>query len=95
MRIPYFFQVVSWALTGSNVRSAVWLLLLVTAAAVLLSSAYLMLTRAFTRAIMHITLVLTIALNMCVLSPVDFMLPLNEPVQQRHRDILLDHQILL
>lgn len=43
-----------------------YLLLLVTAAAVLLSTAYLMLTRAFTRVIMHITLVLTIVLNMCV-----------------------------
>lgn len=44
-------------------RSAVYLLLLVTAAAVLLSSLYLMLTRAFTKIIMHITLVLTILLN--------------------------------
>lgn len=52
--------------TGNPVtlnRSAVYLLLLVTAAAVFLSSAYLMLTRAFTRIIMHITLVLTILLN--------------------------------
>ncbi|PPQ98607.1 hypothetical protein CVT24_003940 [Panaeolus cyanescens] len=44
-------------------RAAIYLLLLVTAAAMLLSVAYLMLTRAFTRTIMHITLVLTIALN--------------------------------
>ncbi|KAG6874464.1 hypothetical protein C0995_010373 [Termitomyces sp. Mi166 len=44
-------------------RSTVYLLLLVTAAALLLSTFYLMLTRAFTRTIMHITLVLTILLN--------------------------------
>ncbi|KAF8070149.1 plasma-membrane choline transporter-domain-containing protein [Lyophyllum atratum] len=44
-------------------RSTVYLLLLVTAAALLLSTAYLMLTRAFTRMIMHITLVLSILLN--------------------------------
>ncbi|KNZ80543.1 Protein PNS1 [Termitomyces sp. J132] len=44
-------------------RSTVYLLLLVTAAALLLSTLYLMLTRAFTRMIMHITLVLTIMLN--------------------------------
>jgi len=39
------------------------LLLLVTACAVLLSALYLMLVRAFTRVIMHITLLLSIALN--------------------------------
>ncbi|KAF9566775.1 DUF580-domain-containing protein [Agrocybe pediades] len=44
-------------------RSTVYLLLLVAAAAVLLSTAYLLLTRMFTRTIMHITLVLSIALN--------------------------------
>jgi len=44
-------------------RSTVYLLLLVTAAAVLLSTLYLMLTRMFTRIIMHITLVLSILLN--------------------------------
>jgi len=52
--------------TGTSVtlnRSTAYLLLLITAAAVLLSVVYLMLIRAFTRAIMHITLVLTIALN--------------------------------
>jgi len=41
----------------------VYLLLLVTAAAVLLSAAYLMLTRIFTRIIMHITLILSVLLN--------------------------------
>ncbi|TFK20956.1 DUF580-domain-containing protein [Coprinopsis marcescibilis] len=54
------------ASSGSPVtlnRSTVYLLLLVTATAVLLSSAYLMLTRMFTKSIMHITLVLTIILN--------------------------------
>ncbi|KAF8973281.1 plasma-membrane choline transporter-domain-containing protein [Flammula alnicola] len=52
--------------TGTSVtlnRSTVYLLLLVTAAAILLSVAYLMLTRMFTKIIMHITLILTIALN--------------------------------
>jgi len=52
--------------TGAAVtlnRSAVYLLLLITAAAMLLSAVYLMLTRMFTKAIMHITLVLTIVLN--------------------------------
>ncbi|KAF9075425.1 plasma-membrane choline transporter-domain-containing protein [Rhodocollybia butyracea] len=44
-------------------QSTVYLLLLVTACAVLLSVVYLMLVRMFTRAIMHITLLLTIALN--------------------------------
>ncbi|KAF5348744.1 hypothetical protein D9758_006837 [Tetrapyrgos nigripes] len=44
-------------------RSTVYLLLLVTAAALLLSSAYLILTRAFTKVIMHITLILSIVLN--------------------------------
>ena len=45
-------------------RSTVWLLLFVSAAAILLSVLYLILARTFTRVIMHITLVLTILLNM-------------------------------
>ncbi|TFK44695.1 plasma-membrane choline transporter-domain-containing protein [Crucibulum laeve] len=52
--------------TGAAVtlnRSTVYLLLLVTAAAILLSVVYLLLTRAFTRMIMHITLILSILLN--------------------------------
>lgn len=52
--------------TGTSVtlnRSTVYLLLLVTAVAVLLSALYLMLTRAFTKIIMHITLILSILLN--------------------------------
>jgi len=49
-------------------RHTVYLLLLVTAAAFLLSTVYLMLTRAFTKAIMHVTLILSICLNMYVLS---------------------------
>ena len=44
----------------------VYLLLFVTGAALLLSTIYLILTRMFTKAIMHITLVLSILLNMCV-----------------------------
>ncbi|EJD52450.1 DUF580-domain-containing protein [Auricularia subglabra TFB-10046 SS5] len=44
-------------------RSTVYLLLLVAAAALLLASLYLMLVRAFTRAIMHVTLILSILLN--------------------------------
>ncbi|KAG6830173.1 hypothetical protein H0H92_001903 [Tricholoma furcatifolium] len=44
-------------------QHTVYLLLLVTAAALLLSTVYLMLTRYFTRTIMHITLVLSIVLN--------------------------------
>ncbi|KAJ3748726.1 DUF580-domain-containing protein [Lentinula detonsa] len=56
----------SGASSGSAVtlnQSTVYLLLLVTAAAVLLSALYLILIRAFTRIIMHITLLLSIALN--------------------------------
>ncbi|XP_006461087.1 hypothetical protein AGABI2DRAFT_192625 [Agaricus bisporus var. bisporus H97] len=52
--------------TGAGVtlnRSAVYLLLLITAAAVLLSATYLILARAFTKALMHVTLVLSILLN--------------------------------
>ncbi|KAI5117779.1 hypothetical protein M0805_000422 [Coniferiporia weirii] len=44
----------------------VYLLLLVTAAALLLSATQLLLTRAFTRMIMHITLILSICLNIGV-----------------------------
>lgn len=44
----------------------VYLLLLVTVAGLLLSVSYLMLTRAFTRVIMHITLVLAIASNIAI-----------------------------
>ncbi|KAK2463281.1 hypothetical protein APHAL10511_004936 [Amanita phalloides] len=47
-------------------RSAVYLLLFIAAAAVLLSALYLMLARAFTRLIMHITLILSILLNIGV-----------------------------
>ncbi|KAJ8076423.1 pH nine-sensitive protein 1 [Marasmius tenuissimus] len=52
--------------TGTGVTlnaSTVYLLLLVTAAAVLFSTIYLILTRMFTKMIMHITLILTILLN--------------------------------
>jgi len=52
--------------TGSSVTlnyHTVYLLLLVTAAAMVFSITYLILTRTFTRLIMHITLVLSIALN--------------------------------
>ncbi|TDL26138.1 DUF580-domain-containing protein [Rickenella mellea] len=55
--------------TGSSVtlnRHTVYLLLLVTAAALVLSVGQLMLTRAFTRMIMHITLILSIALNIAI-----------------------------
>ena len=57
-------------LTATNVdfececSHTVILLLLVAAAAFVLSVTYLMLTRAFTRLIMHITLIMSIALNM-------------------------------
>lgn len=47
-------------------RSTVYLLLLVAAAGLLLATIWLMLTRFFTKAIMHITLVASIVLNMCV-----------------------------
>ncbi|EGO00195.1 hypothetical protein SERLA73DRAFT_89090 [Serpula lacrymans var. lacrymans S7.3] len=52
--------------TGSSVTlnwHTVYLLLLVTAAGLLLSSVYLLLARLFTRFIMHITLILSILLN--------------------------------
>ncbi|KAJ7084392.1 DUF580-domain-containing protein [Mycena belliarum] len=55
--------------TGTSVslnQSTVYLLLLVTAAAFLLSTVYLMLVRAFTKVIMHITLVLSILLNIAI-----------------------------
>ncbi|KAI0745667.1 plasma-membrane choline transporter-domain-containing protein [Earliella scabrosa] len=48
-----------------NYHTAI-LLLFVTGAALLLSTIYLMLTRAFTKAIMHITLVLSILLNIAI-----------------------------
>ncbi|KAL9711892.1 pH nine-sensitive protein 1 [Leucoagaricus gongylophorus] len=44
-------------------RSTVYFLLLITAAAVLLSAMYLMLARAFTKILMHLTLILSILLN--------------------------------
>ncbi|KZV95008.1 DUF580-domain-containing protein [Exidia glandulosa HHB12029] len=52
--------------SGSRItlnQSTVYLLLLVAACALVLASLYLLLVRAFTRAIMHITLVLSILLN--------------------------------
>ncbi|KAJ6625642.1 plasma-membrane choline transporter-domain-containing protein, partial [Mycena sp. CBHHK59/15] len=55
--------------TGTAVslnQSTIYLLLLVTAAAVLLSTVYLMLVRAFTKTIMHITLILSIVLNIAI-----------------------------
>lgn len=55
--------------TGSPITlnwHTVYLLLLVTAAGLLLSVGYLMLTRAFTHAIMHITLVLSIVANIAI-----------------------------
>ncbi|OJA18624.1 hypothetical protein AZE42_01778 [Rhizopogon vesiculosus] len=55
--------------TGSSVtlnRHTIYLLLFVTAAGLVLSLSYLMLARMFTRALMHITLVLSIILNMQV-----------------------------
>ncbi|KAF7361889.1 hypothetical protein MVEN_00533400 [Mycena venus] len=55
--------------TGTSVslnQSTVFLLLLVTAAALLLSTIYLMLVRAFTKVIMHITLILNILLNIAI-----------------------------
>ncbi|KAG2106502.1 plasma-membrane choline transporter-domain-containing protein [Suillus cothurnatus] len=54
---------------GSSVtlnRHTVYLLLFVTAAALVLSVAYLILARIFTRALMHITLVLSIILNIAI-----------------------------
>ncbi|KAJ7680327.1 plasma-membrane choline transporter-domain-containing protein [Mycena polygramma] len=55
--------------TGTAVslnQSTVYLLLLVTAAALVLSTIYLMLVRAFTKVIMHITLILSILLNIAI-----------------------------
>lgn len=48
-------------------RHTAYLLLLVTGAALTISALQLILTRTFTRMIMHITLILSICLNMCVL----------------------------
>ncbi len=77
-------------------RSTVYLLLLVTAAAMLLSAVYLILTRMFTRMIMHITLVLSIALNMYGLFFATLSICLTEASPlQRHMCLLLDHEILL
>jgi len=57
-----------WTYTRNGLfRHTVYLLLLVTAAAILLSILYLILTRLFTKVIMHITLVLSILLNMSVM----------------------------
>lgn len=50
------------------IRSTVYFLLLITAAAVLLSAMYLMLARAFTKILMHLTLILSILLNVYVSS---------------------------
>ena len=47
-----------------GVSHTIYLLLLVTAAGLVLSLSYLMIARMFTRALMHITLVLSIILNM-------------------------------
>lgn len=47
-------------------RHTVFLLLFVAAAALVLSTIYLILARIFTKAIMHITLILSIVLNMYV-----------------------------
>jgi len=44
-------------------RSTVYLLLLIAAFSLLVASVYLMLVRAFTRMVMHVTLVLSILLN--------------------------------
>ncbi|KAJ7346621.1 plasma-membrane choline transporter-domain-containing protein [Mycena albidolilacea] len=55
--------------TGTSVslnQSTVYLLLLVTAAALLLSTIYLLLVRAFTKTIMHITLILNILMNIAI-----------------------------
>ncbi|THH08372.1 hypothetical protein EW145_g2751 [Phellinidium pouzarii] len=55
--------------TGTSVtlnRHTVYLLLLVTAAGLILSATQLLLTRTFTRMIMHITLILSICLNIGV-----------------------------
>ena len=78
------------ALTFS--RSTAYLLLLITAAAVLLSVGYLLLTRMFTKIIMHITLVLTIVLNMSVSAS---FLDLFLTRVQWNLHILLDYQVLL
>ena len=55
-----------WLILASMVRHTAILLLFVTGAALILSTIYLILTRIFTKAIMHITLILTILLNMYV-----------------------------
>lgn len=81
---------------GSQSHShTVYLLLLVTATALLLSIAYLILTRMFTRAIMHITLVLSIILNMWFNFPFHTVSTLWQIMLQRYLRLLLDYQILL
>ncbi|KAG6900555.1 hypothetical protein C0993_009132 [Termitomyces sp. T159_Od127] len=70
-------------------RSTVYLLLLVTAAALLLSTLYLMLTRAFTRIIMHITLVLTIMLNISRIPLASLLLQVVMDVAKLHISVYL------
>jgi hypothetical protein len=73
----------------------VYLLLLVTAAALLFSTAYLLLTRAFTKLIMHITLIMSIALNVFVcLFELFLDVSMNLYLQGNLR-VLLDYTILL
>jgi len=73
----------------------VYLLLVVTAVALLFSTAYLLLTRAFTKWIMHTTLILSIALNVfvCLLEP--FLDANMNLYLQRNLRVLLDYTILL
>lgn len=65
----FFFKSLSFFLVEElfsyydSIRHTAFLLLLVTGAALLLAVTQLMLTRMFTRMIMHITLVLSICLN--------------------------------
>ena len=58
-----------WLILASMVRHTAILLLFVTGAALILSTIYLILTRIFTKAIMHITLILSILLNVYVQMP--------------------------
>ena len=53
-------------LTYRTYSHSAYLMLLSTGAALVFSIAYLMLVRAFTRLIMHITLILSIALNVAL-----------------------------
>lgn len=55
--------------TGSTItlnRHTVYLLLFVAAAAFVFSTLYLVFTRTFTKLVMHVTLIMSIALNMSV-----------------------------